>query len=172
MPFLLCLSLSELSAAFFGLIVGGPAMLREAGVAAPDELSAWERPWSERGAAVLHVVVDGTVAAWNRLDTEVVETGDDGGRPYAVLAATILYPEGGGQPADRGRLGLALGNLIAKQSLVLLVLPQLKAQLLNQGIGLDIGVYPFLRGHASIHIAVTNILFKRDKKNNNRPSIG
>jgi len=40
------------------------------------------------------------------LDTEVLACGDDG-RPYALLADTILYPEGGGQPADRGRLGRA-----------------------------------------------------------------
>ena len=40
-----------------------------------------------------------------RLDTEIVEVGTDGGRPFAVLADTVLYPEGGGQPADRGRLG-------------------------------------------------------------------
>lgn len=38
------------------------------------------------------------------LDTEVLACGDDG-RPYALLADTILYPEGGGQPADHGRLG-------------------------------------------------------------------
>ncbi len=39
------------------------------------------------------------------LATEVVETGMEGGRPFAVLADTIMYPEGGGQPADRGWLG-------------------------------------------------------------------
>ncbi len=37
-----------------------------------------------------------------RLDTEVVGAGEDEGRPFVVLADTILYPEGGGQPADRG----------------------------------------------------------------------
>lgn len=41
-------------------------------------------------------------ARLRRLDTEVVASGDDGGRPYVVLADTVLYPEGGGQPADRG----------------------------------------------------------------------
>ena len=40
-----------------------------------------------------------------RLETEVVDAGDADGRPYVVLADTILYPEGGGQPADRGRIG-------------------------------------------------------------------
>ena len=37
-----------------------------------------------------------------RLDTEVVSTGEDQGRPFVVLADTVLYPEGGGQPADSG----------------------------------------------------------------------
>ncbi len=39
------------------------------------------------------------------LETEVVEIGAHDDRPFAVLADTILYPEGGGQPADRGWLG-------------------------------------------------------------------
>ncbi len=34
--------------------------------------------------------------------TEVVGSGIDHGRQFVVLADTILYPEGGGQPADRG----------------------------------------------------------------------
>ena len=39
------------------------------------------------------------------LETELVETGVEGERPFAVLEDTILYPEGGGQPADRGSIG-------------------------------------------------------------------
>ena len=39
------------------------------------------------------------------LTTTVVLTGFEGNRPFAVLADTPLYPEGGGQPADRGVLG-------------------------------------------------------------------
>jgi alanyl-tRNA synthetase len=52
-----------------------------------------------------------TVPAYERnpylteLLTTVVETGAEGDRPFAVLADTVLYPEGGGQPADRGHLG-------------------------------------------------------------------
>lgn len=38
------------------------------------------------------------------LETEIVETADDG-RRFVVLADTIFYPEGGGQPADHGRVG-------------------------------------------------------------------
>jgi Ser-tRNA(Ala) deacylase AlaX len=40
-----------------------------------------------------------------QLDTQVLRTGEEGGRPYAVLADSILYPEGGGQPPDHGLLG-------------------------------------------------------------------
>ncbi len=40
-----------------------------------------------------------------RLEVEVLRVGEDDGRPWAVLDDTVLYPEGGGQPADRGRLG-------------------------------------------------------------------
>jgi alanyl-tRNA synthetase len=36
------------------------------------------------------------------LDALILASGDDASRPYAVLDDTILYPEGGGQPADHG----------------------------------------------------------------------
>ncbi len=39
------------------------------------------------------------------LAVTVLSVGEETGRPYAVLDDTILYPEGGGQPADRGALG-------------------------------------------------------------------
>jgi len=38
------------------------------------------------------------------LATQVLRADDDG-RPFAVLADTLLYPEGGGQPPDHGTLG-------------------------------------------------------------------
>ena len=39
-----------------------------------------------------------------RLDTTVVRAGTEGDRTFVVLADTVLYPEGGGQPADRGAI--------------------------------------------------------------------
>ncbi|MBP7675654.1 MAG: alanyl-tRNA editing protein [Thermoanaerobaculia bacterium] len=39
------------------------------------------------------------------LPVRVVAAGRDEGRTWVVLDDTILYPEGGGQPADHGRLG-------------------------------------------------------------------
>ncbi|HSG09046.1 MAG TPA: alanyl-tRNA editing protein [Longimicrobiales bacterium] len=41
----------------------------------------------------------------SRLETEVVSAGEDRGRPFVVLADTVFYPEGGGQPADHGTVG-------------------------------------------------------------------
>jgi Ser-tRNA(Ala) deacylase AlaX len=39
------------------------------------------------------------------LQTEVASSGADKGRAFVVLADTLLHPEGGGQPADRGLVG-------------------------------------------------------------------
>ena len=39
------------------------------------------------------------------LETEVTEVGRAGGRCFAITADTVFYPEGGGQPADRGTMG-------------------------------------------------------------------
>ena len=36
--------------------------------------------------------------------SRVVETGEDAGRPWVRLEETLFYPEGGGQPADRGTI--------------------------------------------------------------------
>jgi alanyl-tRNA synthetase len=41
----------------------------------------------------------------SELDTEVVEFVVEAGRHWAVTADTLFYPEGGGQPADRGSMG-------------------------------------------------------------------
>ena len=46
-----------------------------------------------------------TDAYLTELDTEIIETGEEAGRPFAVTEDTVFYPEGGGQPADHGTLG-------------------------------------------------------------------
>jgi alanyl-tRNA synthetase len=39
------------------------------------------------------------------LDTKIIEVGRDGDLVWAITADTVFYPEGGGQPADRGTMG-------------------------------------------------------------------
>ncbi len=46
-----------------------------------------------------------TDAYLTELATEILETGREESHFFAVTADTILYPEGGGQPCDRGTLG-------------------------------------------------------------------
>src|SRR5512134_236929 len=41
----------------------------------------------------------------DRIDTRGVATGELDGRPFVRLDETIFFPEGGGQPADRGTIG-------------------------------------------------------------------
>jgi alanyl-tRNA synthetase len=46
------------------------------------------------------------------LETAVVNAGEEGDRSFVILADTLLYPEGGGQPADRGRVaGIAVEDV-------------------------------------------------------------
>jgi Ser-tRNA(Ala) deacylase AlaX len=47
-----------------------------------------------------------------RLETSVQASGGDGSRSWVVLEDTILYPEGGGQPSDRGTIdGVAVAEV-------------------------------------------------------------
>jgi Ser-tRNA(Ala) deacylase AlaX len=53
------------------------------------------------------------------LETAVVEAGVEAGRPWAVLEDTILYPEGGGQPSDRGTLnGVAVLDVQTRDGVI------------------------------------------------------
>jgi Ser-tRNA(Ala) deacylase AlaX len=45
---------------------------------------------------------DPSLSRWR---TRVVATGEESARPWVRLEATIFYPEGGGQPPDRGTIG-------------------------------------------------------------------
>jgi len=51
--------------------VGGPALLRELGLAAPAELTASIDQWERRGAAVLNIVVDGEIAGAFALEDRI-----------------------------------------------------------------------------------------------------
>ena len=67
----------------------------------------------------------GAIPAYERepylqtLETEIIGAGDEGDRPFVVLADTVLYPEGGGQPADRGRIaGVAVEDVRTAEGLI------------------------------------------------------
>ncbi len=51
--------------------VGGPALLRERGLSEPDKVAARTGAWRERGAAVLHVVRDGSVVGAIALEDQI-----------------------------------------------------------------------------------------------------
>lgn len=55
--------------------------------------------------AVMTIAAYDTDAYLTELATEIEETGRDGALFFAVATDTIFFPEGGGQPADRGTLG-------------------------------------------------------------------
>ena len=63
--------------------VGGPALLRELGLAEPDALATATAHWRERGAAVLYVIVDGSVSGALALEDEV--------RPESLAAVADLH---------------------------------------------------------------------------------
>ena len=66
--------------------VGGPALLREMGAHVPTELVDRTTPWSDRGAAVLYVVVAGEVVGALALADEV--------RPESKAAVDALHAQG------------------------------------------------------------------------------
>ena len=53
------------------------------------------------------------------LDTRIINTGISKGREWAVLDDTIIYPEGGGQPADTGTInGIAVSDVITVDGVI------------------------------------------------------
>jgi Cu2+-exporting ATPase len=66
--------------------VGGPAMLRERETRPPVELAAQFESWSARGAAVLHVLIDGQIAGALALE--------DAPRPESREAVEALHERG------------------------------------------------------------------------------
>jgi Cu2+-exporting ATPase len=67
------------------IAVGGPAMLRERQLSIPDALQQRTSDWASRGAAVLHVVVDGRVTGALALEDEI--------RPESRDAVEALHRE-------------------------------------------------------------------------------
>jgi Cu2+-exporting ATPase len=66
--------------------VGGPALLRERGLAEPEALSSWSQDWKERGASLLYLVRGDTIVGGLALEDEI--------RPEARAAVVALQAMG------------------------------------------------------------------------------
>lgn len=66
--------------------IGGPAMLRERELQIPADLEQQTRSWAERGAAILHVAVDGRIVGALTLEDEI--------RPESREAVRALHERG------------------------------------------------------------------------------
>jgi alanyl-tRNA synthetase len=96
----------------------------------------------------------------------VVDAWQDGGNIYAVLDSTLFYPEGGGQPSDRGTLqvspgvGFSVGHVFEEGGrIVHLLSPQerIRGSLLEKGLTVRGHIdwarrFDFMQQHTGQHI--------------------
>jgi Cu2+-exporting ATPase len=88
--------------------VGGPALLRELGLAVPSPMSEWAEPWTGRGAAVLHVMRDGAVVGAVALEDEIREVSREAARRLQEAGVTVAMITGDARPVA-GAVGRELG---------------------------------------------------------------
>jgi P-type Cu2+ transporter len=74
--------------------VGGPALLRDRGLAPPSELREVTQRWEARGAAVLHVVRDDEVIGALSLEDEVRQVSHDAVRQLHEAGITVAMVTG------------------------------------------------------------------------------
>jgi Cu2+-exporting ATPase len=88
--------------------VGGPAMLRERQLAIPQELAAQTAPWSERGAAVLHVVSGDQVIAALAMEDAVRPESKEAVEDLQEQGIEVVMITGDARPVAE-RIGAQLG---------------------------------------------------------------
>jgi P-type Cu2+ transporter len=74
--------------------VGGPALLRDRGIASPASLTDHTARWEARGAAVLHVVRDGEVVGALSLEDQVRDVSHETVRQLHATGVTIAMVTG------------------------------------------------------------------------------
>lgn len=105
------------------VVVGGPSLLRERGVAVPDELVAKTADWSDRGAAVLHVIVDGEIAGAIALEDAIRSESKEAIDRLHELGVEVVMITGDARPvAESVAKRLGIDEVFAE------VLPQDKDQ--------------------------------------------
>ncbi len=104
--------------------VGGPALLRQIGASVPAELAGPVEGWMARGAAVLHLVQDGTVVGALALEDEVrPEARQAIAELRALGVATIVLITG-----DARQVADAVGADVGVDEVLAEVLPEDKDQ--------------------------------------------
>ena len=117
----------------YTVAVGGPAMLRELDLQPPSDLEAATAEWSNRGAAVLHVVVNGEIAGAISLEDEI--------RPESQRAIEALHDLGfevGMITGDSRQVAESVGAALGVDQVMAEVLPEDKharvAKLQEEGL--------------------------------------
>jgi P-type Cu2+ transporter len=101
------------------VVVGGPSLLRERGLAIPDELAMAAAPWQDHGAAVLHVVVDGEVVGAVALEDQIREVSFDAVRRLQADGVTVVMITG-----DARQVALHVADQLGIEEVRAEVLPE------------------------------------------------
>jgi P-type Cu2+ transporter len=137
--------------------VGGPALLRERGLAEPDELSGWSDGWKQRGASVLYLLRGDAIVGALALEDEIRPEAREAVAALQALGRKVVMITGDArQVADAVGADLGVGEVFAE------VLPEDKsakvAELHRRGlkvamIGDGVNDAPALAG-ADVGIAI------------------
>ena len=107
--------------------VGGPSLLRELGIEPPTELAEQTAAWSAKGAAVLHVIRDGSIVGAISLEDEVRPESAQAVRDLHELGVRVVMITGGAKPvADAVAARIGVDEVFAE------VLPQDKDSVVQQ----------------------------------------
>lgn len=113
--------------------IGGPALLSERRVDVPDRLSPTVAEWRARGAAVLYVIVDGSVAGALSLEDEVRDESHDAIARLHALGLRVAMITG-----DAHEVAETVGSELDLDQVISQVLPEDKhskvAELQEQGL--------------------------------------
>jgi Cu2+-exporting ATPase len=107
--------------------VGGPALLRERNLEVPQGLRERLELWTERGAAVLHVVRDGEVVGALALEDEIRPESREAVRALHDLGVRVVMITG-----DAHQVAEAVGRDVAVDEVLAEVLPEDKDQEVEQ----------------------------------------
>ncbi|XAN09389.1 heavy metal translocating P-type ATPase [Ammonicoccus fulvus] len=101
------------------ILVGGPTMLRELGVATPASIAAQTQAWSDRGAGILHVLRNGEIIGALALEDQVRPESRDAVRALQARGKRVAMITG-----DARQVAEAVGAELGIDEVFAEVLPQ------------------------------------------------